>query len=71
MIVARVSNGPYTLCVVGTTYEEIVKAAEDFVTERTGRTFTPTYYTDLEAIAEPGVVGVLSEKADAATGVLS
>lgn len=70
MIVARVSNGPYTLVVVGRDYESIIQAAETWVKEKTGKSFTPTYYTDLEAIAEPGVVGVLSEKAAAATGVL-
>lgn len=70
MIVARVKNGPYTMVVVGTSYEEIIEIAEGWVKEKTGQLYTPTYYTDLSAIAEPGVVGVLSEKAATATGVL-
>lgn len=54
-IVARVQNGPYSVIVVGDTYEAILEMAEALVEERTGRRWTPSYYTDLSS-CYPGVI---------------
>lgn len=61
-IAARVTNGPYTMLVVGDSYEEIIQSAESWVEEHEGRPFTPTYYTDLTSVLWQGVVGVLDEE---------
>ena len=48
-IVARVTNGGYSIIVVGDSYEEIIEMAESWVEEQTGHRWTPTGYTDLSS----------------------
>ena len=60
MIVARVTNGPYRMIVVGNSYEDIIEKAEEYVYKATGKHFTSTYYMDL-SVCFPEGGGVVDE----------